>query len=67
MKVILKTKKFVSHIYVQIISLYALNVDIKDDIESIIIFPRNVSFWEYYVFVSNAAAASRVTISLSAR
>ena len=23
----------------------------------VIIFPRNVSFWEYYVFVSNAAAA----------
>ena len=24
----------------------------------VIIFPRNASFWEYYVFVSNAAAAA---------
>ena len=29
----------------------------------IIIFPRNVSFREYYVFVSNAAAASSAATS----
>ena len=45
---------------------YKIEWDIRWLISVIIIFPRNVSFREYYVFVSNAAAAASPAASLAA-